>query len=301
MNQRASKNQGMKKPLIIAGVIVVIAVLAFLIYDEVKVGNYQKAINQAIQNTTEIEAGTSVGATYGHTEGDMGTANQSQVTREAYFVRSDDGITFQEATVNEISGEVLSDFFVKPDEYYYMGTDGKYVRTDLESGLGVRPYSLGTATSEIDSSRYKRIRKTEVDGQEAYEVIYNRQWLINNYQSESSDEEPISGSITYVIGYDDEQKPYIQKTSQEINVRVTDDEGNKTIQLIGETSELTPGNTEEIQATLDKYFETNIKNNYIESTELEEETTEESTTTDETTIGSSGEDVTVGSSQEDAE
>ena len=45
MNQRASKNQGMKKPLIIAGVIVVIAVLAFLIYDEVKVGNYQKAIN----------------------------------------------------------------------------------------------------------------------------------------------------------------------------------------------------------------------------------------------------------------
>lgn len=300
MNQRVSnRNSDMKKPLIIAGVIVVVAVLAFLIYDEVKVGNYQKAINEAIQNTAQIEAGTAVGATFGHTEGEMGSANQSQVTREAYFVRSDDGITFQEATVNEASSEVLSDFFIKPDEYYYMGTDGKYVRTELESGLDVRPYSIGSATSEIDSSQYKRIHKTEVDGQEAYEVVYNRQWIVSSYQD--TEDEPISGSITYVIGYDDEQKPYIQSTSQEISVLTTDDDGNKTTQIVGETSSLTPGNTEEIQAILDNYFDTNIKNNFIEASELEEETTEETTAGEETTIGSSGEEVTVGSSEEAAE
>ena len=52
----AQKKNDMKKPLIILAVVLVAALLAFLIYDEVKTGGYVKELNQAINNTYDLQA-----------------------------------------------------------------------------------------------------------------------------------------------------------------------------------------------------------------------------------------------------
>ena len=66
----AQKKNDMKKPLIILAVVLVAALLAFLIYDEVKTGGYVKELNQAINNTYDLQAGSAVGHTYNYAQDD---------------------------------------------------------------------------------------------------------------------------------------------------------------------------------------------------------------------------------------
>ena len=47
----AQKKTNSKKPLIILCVVIIVAVLAFLIYDEVQSSNYLNQLNEAISNT----------------------------------------------------------------------------------------------------------------------------------------------------------------------------------------------------------------------------------------------------------
>ena len=113
----AQKKNDMKKPLIILAVVLVAALLAFLIYDEVKTGGYVKELNQAINNTYDLQAGSAVGHTYNYAQDDA--ENSSEVVRKADFVRSDDGITFHEQTGNEDGTALVSDVFLRPGEYYW--------------------------------------------------------------------------------------------------------------------------------------------------------------------------------------
>ena len=54
----AQKKTNSKKPLIILCVVVIVAVLAFLIYDEVQSSNYLNQLNEAISNTAALESGS---------------------------------------------------------------------------------------------------------------------------------------------------------------------------------------------------------------------------------------------------
>ena len=52
----AQKKTNTKKPLISLCAVVVVAVLAFLIYDEVKSNGYMTQLNEAIANTAAIQS-----------------------------------------------------------------------------------------------------------------------------------------------------------------------------------------------------------------------------------------------------
>ena len=165
----------------------------------------------------------------------------------------------------------------------------------------MRPYSLSAATSSVSSSQIRRIHKTTVDGKDAFEVIYNRQWLMSSYQGQSTDE-PLTGSVIYILATDGDTT-YVEETRQTLNVRVTDSEGNTSTQISEDINQLINGTTEDggdVQQALDDFFAQNIEGNYIESTDLETETDTATESGEETTIGSSDEETTVGSSDENS-
>ena len=220
----AQKKTDKKKPLIILCAVVIVAVLAFLIYDEVQSNSYLNQLNEAISSTASLESGSAVGHSYLYAEGADRESGSSE-TRHAIYLRGDDGITFQESAGNEDGSELTSNFYIRPGEYFYLDTENdQWVRTDLQEGLDVRPYSLSAATSSVSSSQIRRIHKTTVDGKDAFEVIYNRQWLMSSYQGQSTDE-PLTGSVIYILATDGDTT-YVEETRQTLNVRVTDSEGN---------------------------------------------------------------------------
>ncbi len=283
----AQKKNNMKKPLIILGVLAVAALLGFLIFDEVQSGNYLKALNAAAANTKAIESGSSVGYTYNYTEGDRDHA--SEVVRRSNFLRAEEGITFQESAGNEDGSTLISNVFLHPGEYFFLGEDGKWERTEMTEALDARPYSIATPSNEVSSAQFKRIKKTEVDGQEAYEIIYNHQWIANAYQGNGG--KPVSGSAVYVISQDGET-PYVSKTIQTLKIRATDEEGNQSIQVVEEISEITKGVTADggdVKEALDKFYEENIKDNYIEAADAQKEESTEDSSEEELTVGSSEE------------
>ena len=147
----AQKKNDMKKPLIILAVVLVAALLAFLIYDEVKTGGYVKELNQAINNTYDLQAGSAVGHTYNYAQDDA--ENSSEVVRKADFVRSDDGITFHEQTGNEDGTALVSDVFLRPGEYYYLGEDAKWVRNEK---MCIRDRCKSKRTRRQDRNRFLR-------------------------------------------------------------------------------------------------------------------------------------------------
>ena len=164
----------------------------------------------------------------------------SSETRHAIYLRGDDGITFQESAGNEDGSELTSNFYIRPGEYFYLDTaNDQWVRTDLQEGLDVRPYSLSAATSSVSSSQIRRIHKTTVDGKDAFEVIYNRQWLMSSYQGQSTDE-PLTGSVIYILATDGDTT-YVEETRQTLNVRVTDSEGNTSTQISEDINQLING------------------------------------------------------------
>lgn len=297
----AQKKTNSKKPLIILCVVVIVAVLAFLIYDEVQSSNYLNQLNEAISNTAALESGSAVGHSYLYAEGADRESGSSE-TRHAIYLRGDDGITFQESAGNEDGSELTSNFYVRPGEYFYLDTaNNQWIRTDLQEGLNVRPYSLSAATSSVSSSQIRRIHKTTIDGKDAFEVIYNRQWLMSSYQGQSTDE-PLTGSVIYILATDGDTT-YVEETRQTLNVRVTDSDGNTSTQISEDINQLINGTTEDggdVQQALDDFFAQNIEGNYIESTDLETETDTATESGEETTIGSSGEETTVGSSDENS-
>ena len=273
----AQKKTNSKKPLIILCVVIIVAVLAFLIYDEVQSSNYLNQLNEAISNTAALESGSAVGHSYLYAEGADRESGSSE-TRHAIYLRGDDGITFQESAGNEDGSELSSNFYVRPGEYFYLDTaNNQWIRTDLQEGLNVRPYSLSAATSSVSSSQIRRIHKTTVDGKDAFEVIY--------------------------ILATDGDTTYVEETRQTLNVRVTDSEVNTSTQISEDINQLINGTTEDggdVQQALDDFFAQNIEGNYIESTDLETETDTATESGEETTIGSSDEETTVGSSDENS-
>ena len=235
----AQKKTNSKKPLIILCVVVIVAVLAFLIYDEVQSSNYLNQLNEAISNTAALESGSAVGHSYLYAEGADRESGSSE-TRHAIYLRGDDGITFQESAGNEDGSELTSNFYIRPGEYFYLDTaNNQWIRTDLQEGLNVRPYSLSAATSSVSSSQIRRIHKTTVDGKDAFEVIYNRQWLMSSYQGQSTDE-PLTGSVIYILATDGDTT-YVEETRQTLNVRVTDSEVNTSTQISEDINQLING------------------------------------------------------------
>lgn len=65
----AQKKTNSKKPLIILCVVIIVAVLAFLIYDEVQSNSYLNQLNEAISSTASLESGSAVGHSYLYAEG----------------------------------------------------------------------------------------------------------------------------------------------------------------------------------------------------------------------------------------
>ena len=294
----AQKKTNTKKPLIILCAVVVVAVLAFLIYDEVKSNGYMTQLNEAIANTAAIQSGSATGTSYVYNEGSERDSGSSE-TRHALYVRSDSGITFQESAGSEDGSEVISNFFIRPGEYFYLDTtNNQWIRTDLQEGLDVRPYSISAATNQISSSQIRHIHKTTVDGKDAFEVIFNRQWLMSSYQAQGSSGEPLTGSLIYILNTDGDTT-YVEQTQQILKVRVSDSEGKDVTQITEDINTLINGATEEggdVQQALDNYFAENIEGNYVESTDLEQEQSSTEQTGEEATIGSSGEETTVGTS-----
>ena len=123
--------------------------------------------------------------------------------------------------------------------------------------------------------------------------------ITDNYQGDGG--EPLDGSIVYVIEYDGET-PYVTQVDQLLNIRVTDEEGNKSVQVVEEVSQFTRGTTADggdVQSALDTFYKENIEGNYVEAADLEAESTDsDAQTEDDLTVGSSGEEMTVGSSEE---
>lgn len=164
------------KPLIILGVVLVAALIGFLIYDEVKIANYKKELNLAIQNTYDLESGSCVGQTYNYQK--ENPEEKSEAVRQANFVRTDDGLIFHESTGNEDGSALVSDVFVKPGEYFYLGKDAKWVRTEIDKSLNTRPYSMATISRSIEDVQFKRIHPVEVpqgvEADKAYQVVLTR-------------------------------------------------------------------------------------------------------------------------------
>ena len=282
----AQKKNNTKKLLVILGIVAVAALLAFLIFDKVQSGNYLKALNAATANTKAIETGSSVGYTYSYAEGDRD--NASEVVRRSNFLRAEEGITFQESAGNKDGSALISNAFLHPGEYFFLGKDGKWERTEMKESVDARPYSIATPSNEVYSAQYKRIRKIEVDGQEAYEIVYNRQWIADGYQG--NDGSPIGGNAIYVISQDGDT-PYVSKTIQTLKIRITDEEGNKSVRIVEEISEITKGATADggdVPEALNRFYEENIKDNYIEATDAKQEGSTEGST-EELTVGSSKE------------
>ncbi len=282
----AQKKNSTKKLLVILGIVAVAALLAFLIFDKVQSGNYLKALNTATANTKAIETGSSVGYTYSYAEGDRD--NASEVVRRSNFLRAEEGITFQESAGNKDGSALISNVFLHPGEYFFLGKDGKWERTEMKESVDARPYSIATPSNEVYSAQYKRIRKIEVDGQEAYEIVYNRQWIADGYQG--NDGSPIGGNAIYVISQDGDT-PYVSKTIQTLKIRTTDEEGNKSVRIVEEISEITKGATADggdVPEALNRFYEENIKDNYIEATDAKQEGSTEGST-EELTVGSSKE------------
>ena len=280
----AQKKNNTKKLLVILGIVAVVALLAFLIFDKVQSGNYLKALNAATANTKAIETGSSVGYTYSYAEGDRD--NASEVVRRSNFLRAEEGITFQESAGNKDGSALISNVFLHPGEYFFLGKDGKWERTEMKESVDARPYSIATPSNEVYSAQYKRIRKIEVDGQEAYEIVYNRQWIADGYQG--NDGSPIGGNAIYVISQDGDT-PYVSKTIQTLKIRTTDEEGNKSVRIVEEISEITKGATADggdVPEALNRFYEENIKDNYIEATDAKQEGSTEGST-EELTVGSS--------------
>ena len=282
----AQKKNNPKKLLVILGIVAVAALLAFLIFDKVQSGNYLKALNAATANTKAIETGSSVGYTYSYAEGDRD--NASEVVRRSNFLRAEEGITFQESAGNKDGSALISNVFLHPGEYFFLGKNGKWERTEMKESVDARPYSIATPSNEVYSAQYKRIRKIEVDGQEAYEIVYNRQWIADGYQG--NDGSPIGGNAIYVISQDGDT-PYVSKTIQTLKIRTTDEEGNKSVRIVEEISEITKGATADggdVPEALNRFYEENIKDNYIEATDAKQEGSTEGST-EELTVGSSKE------------
>lgn len=282
----AQKKNSTKKLLVILGIVAVAALLAFLIFDKVQSGNYLKALNTATANTKAIETGSSVGYTYSYAEGDRD--NASEVVRRSNFLRAEEGITFQESAGNKDGSALISNVFLHPGEYFFLGKDGKWERTEMKESVDARPYSIATPSNEVYSAQYKRIRKIEVDGQEAYEIVYNRQWIADGYQR--TDGSPIGGNAIYVISQDGDT-PYVSKTIQTLKIRTTDEEGNKSVRIVEEISEITKGATADggdVPEALNQFYEENIKDNYIEAADANQEGSTEGST-EELTVGSSKE------------
>ena len=282
----AQKKNNTKKLLVILGIVAVAALLAFLIFDKVQSGNYLKALNAATANTKAIETGSSVGYTYSYAEGDRD--NASEVVRRSNFLRAEEGITFQESAGNKDGSALISNVFLHPGEYFFLGKDGKWERTEMKESVDARPYSIATPSNEVYSAQYKRIRKIEVDGQEAYEIVYNRQWIADGYQR--TDGSPIGGNAIYVISQDGDT-PYVSKTIQTLKIRTTDEEGNKSVRIVEEISEITKGATADggdVPEALNQFYEENIKDNYIEAADANQEGSTEGST-EELTVGSSKE------------
>ncbi len=292
----AQKKNNLKKPLIILGIAAVVALLAFLIYDEVKSGNYLKELNQALENTKEIESGSAVGYTYNYAEGSR--ENASKVTRKANFLRSEDGITFQESTGNEDGSALISNVYLKPEEYYFLGEDAKWVRNEIEKGLDTRPYCMAALSRTLSSEQFKRIRQTQIDGKKAFEVVLTRQWIMENYQGNGG--EPLNGSIVFVL-VSNSDTPYVEKVIQTLNIRVTDEEGNKSVQVVEEENQITVGKSidgGDVTQALNDFYKKNIEGNYVEAADLAQQNQE--TGKEEPTIGESGE-TTADSSEEKTE
>ena len=99
----------------------------------------------------------------------------------------------------------------------------------------------------------------------------------------------------FIMGKDGDT-PIVERVIQTLNIRVTDEEGNKSVQVVEEDSTITVGKSVEggdVKAALDTFYEENIKDNYVEATELEQTENPE----EEPTVGESGEQ-TVGSSEQ---
>lgn len=287
----AQKKNDMKKPLMILAVVLVAVLLGFLVYDKVKTGNYVKELNQAISNTYDLPSGSAVGHTYSYTQDEP--ENSSEVIRKANFVRGDDGITFQEQTGNEEGTALISNVFLRPGEYYHLGEDAKWVRSEIEAGLDARPYSMSGISRTVSSAQYKRVKEVAIpegaQGDKAYQVVLTRQWIMSNYQGNGG--EPLSGSAVYVIEYDGET-PYVRQVNQMLNIRVTDEEGNKSVQVVEEVSQFTRDTTADggdVEQALDAFYQQNIEGNYVEQTELDAKDEAAEDAEQELTVGSSAE------------
>lgn len=277
------------KLLIILGIVLAAALIGFLIYDEVKTANYKKELNLAIQNTYELESGSCTGQTYNFQKDNE--EEKSEITRKAEFVRTEDGLTFHESTGNEDGSALVSDVFVKPGEYFYLGEDAKWVHTEIDKSLNTRPYSMATISRAIEDVQFKRIHPIEVpqgvEADKAYQVVLTRQWIKASYQGEG---EPLTSSILYTIRYEGDT-PYITQVSQTLDLRTTDEDGKEQIEVIEERAQFTKGTTADggdVQQALDSFYQENIEGNYVEAqTEKNEEQTEQ--TEGELTVGESAE------------
>ena len=211
--------------------------------------------------------------------------------RQANFVRTEDGLIFHESTGNADGSALVSDVFVRPGEYFYLGEDAKWVRAEIDKGLNTRPYSMATISRSIEDVQFKRIHPIEVpqgvEADKAYQVVLTRQWIKASYQGEG---EPLTSSITYLIRYEGDT-PYITQVSQTLDLRTTDEDGKEQIEVVEERAEFTKGTTADggdVQQALDNFYEENIEGNYVEEkteqTEKEEEKAE-----GELTVGESAE------------
>ena len=115
MTQKKNNNV---KALIIAGAVLFAALIGFLIYDEVKAKNTVKELNEILANTQSIQTGNISGESFTYPKEEGKEASTSKMKRESNFARSESSITFRELSTDMDTGEMISDVYLRPGEYF---------------------------------------------------------------------------------------------------------------------------------------------------------------------------------------
>lgn len=259
----AQKKTNSKKVLILAAAILVVGVIGFLVYDEVKTNNYIKELSAALNETQQFQSGSSSGTAVSYLETEN-KEDAEQVVREAEFFRGDKGMTFREVTKDAKTDEMVTNVYLRPGEYYFQSAESEWKMSKVD-GMDARPYTMAALSRPMSSSQCKRINKVTVDGKDAFEVSLSGQWLMNNYMA--GEGKPISGTLVYILETEGD-KTYVSQTNQSLQIRVTNEEGKNIIKIMDETSKFTPevalDGSSEPKTVVENYYKDNIDGKYTE-------------------------------------
>lgn len=232
-----------KLVLIALAIVIVVLLIGALVGKRASEQKDLAALNEAISNSLAVQSGSATGYSMGYLEG---SSNIQQTDRKTVFYKQENAYTFYEISSDKASGNVLTQLYVKDDQYFQNTGDGWGMTAIDTASQNYTPYGIYRMITPVSSAQISSIRKQEGE-RPGYKVTFTRQWITQSYQGKDT---PLSSEAYYEVKEVD-GKPIVVALEQTFRSRKKTDKGN-FVSVFEEKAFLRANETEDGKAPKDE-------------------------------------------------